>query len=220
MDFATLTDIFSGTPYKPLFRHRRAVLEGLGLLNRQLQNCVTVKPSWQGRPEWLTEFSQVLEKHEKELIVRLQQPSLTARPKEMMLTMLQTQNNLAHIISRLAERFSYRPVKLLPGMEEQVLLLCRHFGKVVFLLRQGVAELEGLHRAGFRKQHASTLKLAHQELTEHIEALRESSSNLREILFRSDHQLSQLDLALLLLTIDDIEDLTLWMRSLIIQMQP
>ena len=220
MDLATFTDIFSGSPYKPLFRHRKTVLEALGLLNRQLQSSLSAKPTWQGRPEWLTEFTLVLEKHEKELITRLHQPTLTAQPKELILAMMQTQSNLAHIINRLAERLSYRPVKLLPDMQEKMILLCRHFGKAVFLLRQGVAELEGLNRAGFRKQHASTLKQAHQELIHHIEALRECSSHLRESLFQHESQLEQMDIALLLLTLDDIEDLTLWMRSMIIQMQP
>ena len=220
MDFATFTDIFSGSPYKPLFRHRKTVLEALGLLNRQLQSSLSAKSTWHGRPEWLTELSLVLSKHEKELISRLHQPSITAQPKELILSMLQTQTNLAYIINRLAERLSYRPVKLLPDMQERMVQLCRHFGKAVYLLRQGIAELEGLNNAGFRKQHASTLQQAHQELTHHIEALRESSSLLRELAFKYEGQLEQMDLALLLLTIDDIEDLTLWMRSMIIQMQP
>ena len=220
MDLTTFTNIFSGSPYKPLFRHRKAVLEALGLLNRQLQNALSAKSGWQGRPEWLTEFTLVLEKHEKELIIRLHQPTLTAQPKELILAMMQTQTNLAHIINRLAERLSYRPVKLLPRMQERMIQLCSHFGKTVFLLRQGVAELEGLNRAGFRKQHASTLKQAHQELIHHIEALRECSSTLRELLFQHESQLEQMDIALLLLTLDDVEDLTLWMRSMIIQMQP
>ena len=220
MDFATFTDIFSGSPYKPLFRHRKTVLEALGLLNRQLQSSLSEKPSWQGRPEWLTEFSLVLERHEKELITRLHQPTLTAQPKELILAMMQTQSNLAHTINRLAERLSYRPVTLLPDMQKQMIQLCHHFGKTVYLLRQGVAELEGLNRAGFRKQHASTLQQTHQDLTHHIEALREYSSRLRELSFRHENQLKPMDVALLLLSLDDIEDLTLWMRSMTLQMQP
>lgn len=220
MDLTTFTDIFSGSPYKPLFRHRKAVLEAMGLLNRQLQSSLSAKSAWKGRPEWLTEFTLVLERHEKELIARLHQPTFTAQPKELILSMMQTQTNLAHTINRLAERLSYRPVKLLPDMQERMILLSRHFGKAVFLLRQGVAELESLHKAGFRKQHASTLKAAHQELIHHIESLRECSSNLRELLFQHENSLEPMDVALLLLTLDDIEDLTLWMRSMIIQMQP
>ena len=220
MDLITFTDIFSGSPYKPLLRHRKAVLEALGLLNRQLQSSLSTKSSWQGRPEWLTEFTLMLEKHEKELITRLHQPSITAQPKELILAMMQTQSNLAHIINRLAERLSYRPMQLLPDMQEKMIQLSRHFGKAVYLLRQGVAELEGLNRAGFRKQHASTLKQAHHDLIHHIEALRECSSSLRELLLQGESQLEQMDTALLLLSLDDIEDLTLWMRSMIIQMQP
>ncbi|OED40547.1 hypothetical protein ACH42_16195 [Endozoicomonas sp. (ex Bugula neritina AB1)] len=220
MNLTTFTDIFSGSPYKPLLRHRKAVLEALGLLNRQLQSSLSAKSIWKGRPEWLSELTLVLERHEKELITCLHQPMITAPPKELILSMMQTQTNMAHTINRLAERLSYRPVKLLPDMQDQMIQLYRHFGKAVFLLRQGIAELEGLNKAGFRKQHASTLKQAHQELVYHIEALRECSSNLREMLFQHENQLEQMDIALLLLTLDDIEDLTLWMRSMIIQIQP
>lgn len=220
MDISTFADIFTGSPYKPLLRHRKTVLEALGLLNRQMQTRLTATPQWQGRPDWLAEFNSLLEKHERSIMMCLHQPSLTAIPKDQILTMLQTQNNLAHLTGRLAERFSYRPINLPEPMSELMNNACLQFGKAIFHLRQGVAELEGLGRAGFRKQHAHTQNKVHEQLSHYIENLKSTLESFRGQVFVNGHSLNQIDVAILLLTLEDFEDLCFWMRSILIQMQP
>ena len=220
MNLTTLTDILAGSPYKPLMRHRRTVLEALALLNRQLQGQLSASARWQGRPGWLTEFTSIIEKHERAIVSSLHQPSLTAHPRDRIQTILQTQNNLAHLIGRLAERFSYRPLRLPEDINNTMILLCQNFGKAVYHLRQGIEGLESQHRTGFRKPTADSITEMHQNLMHFIEAIRENSQTLREQAFLQESGLNQLDIALLLLTIDDMENLTLWMKTMVIQLQP
>lgn len=219
MDLTTFTDLFVGSPYKPLNRHRKTVLEALGLLNRQLQSQLSVPSKWQGRPQWLAEFSGLIEKHERAVMVCLYQPSLTAQPKDRILTMLQTQSNLAHLIGRLAERFSYRPMQLTPDMKNTLILLCQNFGKAVYQLRQGIIELDSL-KTGLKKPHGQSMTEIHEKLIDCIDAIKGNGQALREQAFLQEKSVSQLDIAILLLTLDDMEDLALWMKTMVIQMQP
>ena len=220
MDLTTLTDILAGSPYKPLLRHRRTVLEALELLNRQLQGQLSAQARWQGRPNWLAEFHTIIERHERAIVSSLYQPSLTAHPKDRIQTMLQTQNNLAHQVCRLAERFSYRPLQLPEYMNNSMILLCQNFGKAVYHLRQGVDELESQSKSGLRKPVTDSITRTLQNLMHFIEAIRENGQTLREQAFMQESGMNQLDIALLLLTIDDMEDLTLWMKTMVIQLQP
>ncbi len=220
MDLTTLTDIISGSPFKPLLRHRRTVLEALGLLSRQLQGQLSTGARWQGRPNWLAEFSSIIEKHERDIISSLYQPSLTAQPKDRIQTMLQTQNNLAHLICRLAERFSYRPLQLPEEMNNAMTQLCQNFGKAIYHLRHGVDELENRQQASFHKPASDSITGVLKNLMHFIEAIRANSQTLREQAFMQESGMNQLDIALLLLMIDDMEDLTLWMKTMVIQLQP
>ena len=220
MTLSTFADIFSGSPYKPLLRHRKIILEALGLLNRQMQAQLSTQPQWQGRPEWLAEFNSLVEKHERSTMMCLHQPTLTAIPKDQILNMLQTQNNLAHLVGRLTERFSYRPVNLSEGMNESMNQLCLQFGKAIFHLRQGIRELEGFARAGFKKQHAHAQNKVHEQLSHYIDTLKKTIQSLREQIFLDENPLNPMDMALLLLTLEDIEDLCLWMRAMLVQIQP
>lgn len=220
MNLSTLTNIIVGSPYKPLFRHRRMVLEALGQLSRQLQGQLSTQARWQGRPHWLAEFSSIIEKHERAIISSLHQPSLTARPKDRIQTMLQTQNNLAHLICRLAERFSYRPLQLPNEMNNTMTQLCQNFGKAVYHLRHGVRELENLHHSSFHRPVADSITTVLENLMHFIEAIRANSQTLREKAFMQERTMSQLDIALLLLTVNDMEDLTLWMKRMVVQLQP
>ena len=216
----TFARLFSGSPFKPLSDHREAILESLMLLNRQLQSVYIAQQPWQGRPDWLMELPRKLEKLEQDVLLRLQKPSLTALPKDLVITIMQTQCNLAHLVCRLAERLSYRPLDL-PGEQQRLMhRLCNNFGKAVYQLRHGAAELDALSKAGFRKQHSQSMYHVRQQLALYTDELRQDGSDLRSLVCHQENAMSAMDVALLFMTLDDIGDLTLWMRSLIVHLQP
>ncbi|WP_422444335.1 MULTISPECIES: hypothetical protein [unclassified Endozoicomonas] len=219
MDLTTFTSIFSSSAYKPLSQHRQVILDALVLLNRQLQSRLTADDQWHERAKWLVDFLPAVEKLEQEILARLNQPTLTAQPKGLVLSLLQTQNNLAHLICRLAERLTYRPPRLTEDLQRSVEQLNQHFASVVYSLKSGVAKQDRLGIAGFRKQQSRALLEVNQEVKMAVDELRNMISACKGEVFQHEGELDPLDMALLLLSLEDMDDLTLWIRSMVIHMQ-
>lgn len=219
MDLETFANLFSGSPYKPLVKHRESVLDALLYLNRQIR-CISSDPTTAPTTTpWIKELPRKLEKLEQDVLIRLQKPSLTSQPREIVINVLQTQSNLAHQIFRLSERLSYRPLRLPAEMIMPINNLSRQFGKTVYHLRQGVTDLEALNKGGFRKQHSKTLHNIRQELALYVDDLRSTSHEIREQACQFESDIDPVDVALLFLILDDISDLSLWMRSMVIHLQ-
>ncbi|MGI9279498.1 MAG: DUF47 family protein [Endozoicomonas sp.] len=219
MDLETFASLFTGSPFKPLLRHRNAVLDGLLHLNRQIQSLSSEQMQAPASTPWIKELPHQLELLEQEVLSRLQRPSLTAQPKEVVIDVLQTQSQLAHQIFRLSERLSYRPLRLPAEMIVPLNNLTRQFGKTVYQLRQGVIELDELSQGGFRKQHSKSQTCVRQSLASSVDELRKISHEIREQTCQMESEIDPVDVALLFLILDDISDLSLWMRSLITHLQ-
>ncbi|USE36623.1 hypothetical protein [Endozoicomonas sp. SCSIO W0465] len=218
MDLTTFTSLFSGSVYKPLSQHRQVVLDALVLLSRQLQSRLTTDQQWHKRAKWLVDFPPAVEKLGQEILARLNQPTLTAQPRGLVLSLLQTQNNLAHLICRLAERLTYRTPKLTGDLQCSEERLNQHFASVVNSLRYGVSKQDGLGMVVFRKQRSQALLEVNQEVTIAVDELQEIISAFKGEVFQSEGELDPLDMALLLLSLEDMDDLTLWIRSMVIHM--
>ncbi|MGI9273238.1 MAG: DUF47 family protein [Endozoicomonas sp.] len=219
MDLTTLASLFSGSPFKPLGLHREAVLDALLCLNRQILNLNAERHTSQGAQQWLCEQPARLEKLEQDVLARLQQPTLTAQPKDLIISMMQTQSSLAHQIFRLAERLSYRPLKLPLEISDSMQSLGKQFSKTVYHLRKGVAELDELNQAGFRKQHGRKLQDIRHQLASYTDELRNTSHDIRNQACELESHMDAVDVALLFLILDDISDLSLWMRSMMVHLQ-
>ncbi len=219
MDLETFASLFSGSPYKPLLRHRNAVLNALLQLNRQMQSLVSEHIQAPACTPWIKELPHQLEAMEQEVLSRLQKPSLMAQPREVVIDLLQTQNQLAHQIFRLSERLSYRPLRLPAEMIVPLNNLTRQFAETVYQLRQGVMELNTLSQGGFRKQHNKSQNGFRKSLTDDVDRLRKISHDIREQTCLMESEIDPVDVALLFLILDDIGDLSLWMRSLITHLQ-
>ena len=219
MDLTTLTSLLSGSACKPLSQHREAVADALVLLNRQLQSQLICDGQWHERPEWLIDFPLAIEKLEQEILARVNQPTLTAQRKGLVLSLLQTQNNLANLICRLAERLTYRPLKLNQDLQNAVEQINQHFARVVYSLKSGVAKQNRLGMAGFRKPQSGGLLAVNQQILIAVDELQDRVSACKEEVLQNEGELDPLDMALLLLSLEDMDDLTLWIRSMVIHMQ-
>jgi uncharacterized protein Yka (UPF0111/DUF47 family) len=219
MDLETFANLFSGSPFKPLLRHRVAVLDALLYLNRQVQSLSSERMQPPAATPWIKELPKQLEHLEQDVLSRLQKPSLTSQPREVVIDILQTQTHLAHQIFRLSERLSYRSLKLPAEMIVPMNNLTHQFGKTVYQLRQGVIELNELSRGGFRKQHARSLNSVRKSLAMCVDELRSTSHEIRDQACQFESDIDPVDVALLFLILDDISDLSLWMRSLVIHLQ-
>ncbi len=219
MDLTTLTSLFFGSAYKPLSQHREVIADALVLLNRQLQSRLTSDDQWHQRAEWLIDFSPSVEKLEQEVLARVNQPTLTAQRKGQVLSLLQTQNNLANLICRLAERLTYRPPMLTGDLQRSVEQLNQHFARAVFCLKSGVAKQNRLGMAGFRKPQSRALLTINQEVMIAVNGLQGRISACKGEVFHNEGELDPLDMALLLLSLEDMDDLTLWIRLMVIHMQ-
>ncbi len=219
MDLTTFTSLFSGSVYKPLSQHRQVVLDALVLLSRQLQSRLTPGYQWHERPQWLIDFPPVVEKLEQDVLIRLNQPTLTAQPKGLVLSLLQAQNNLAHLICRMAERLTYRPPVLTVELQNSMKHLNQHFGLTVQGLKLGIAKQDRFGLAGFRKQQSQVMVGVHQEVRIAVDELRDEISTFKGEVFQNEGGVDPLDMALILLSLEDMDDLTLWIRSMVIHMQ-
>ena len=219
MDLKTFAKLFSGSPFKPLLQHREWVLGALLHLNRQVHSLNSGQSQGPSSTSWMKSLPGELEKLEHEILKRLQQPSITSQPKNLIINTLQVQNSLAHQICRLSERLSYRPLNLPPELIVPINGLSRQFGQTVMQLRQGVQELEQLHTNGYRKQHKQSLQALRKQLALCTDELREASLEVRHHACQIERQIDPVDVALLFLILDDISDLALWMRSLITHLQ-
>ncbi len=218
MNLETFSSLFSGSPFKPLSNHRDVIFEALKDLSQQLNAIYILQQPCQGRPEWLIALPQNLEQIEQDVLLSLRKPSLTALPKEIINTVLQTQCNVAHLICRLSERLSYRPVEITDKQRQTMHSLCNNFSKVIYQLLDGSVKLEALSSGGFRKQHLQLLKTVRQQLDYYVDELRKDSSDLRTQVYHQESLMNPLDIALLFMTLDDIGDLTFWMRSMVVQL--
>lgn len=219
MDLTTFTSLFSVSAYKPLSQHRQAVLDALVLLSKQLQSRLTPEYKWHERPQWLVEFPPVVEKLEQEVLTRLNQPTLTAQPKGLVLSLLQTQNNIAHLICRMSERLTYRPPELTEELQYSMKQLSRHFGETIYRLKLGIVRQDRFGLAGFKKQQSQVMVDVHKEVRLAVDELKDMISAFKSDVFQSEGGLDPLDMALLLLSLEDMDDLTLWIRSMVIHMQ-
>ena len=219
MDLKTFAKLFSGSPFKPLLQHRELVLDSLLHLNRQI-HCLNSEHSHSIQSSsWMKAFPGQLERLEHDILKRIHQPSITAQPKDAVINTLQIQNSLAHQICRLSERLSYRPLNLPPELIVPVNMMSRQFGQTVYQLRQGVQELEELGFSGFRKQHKTSLQALRKKLALCTDELRDTSQDIRHHACQFESHIDPVDVALLFLILDDVSDLALWMRSLIVQLQ-
>ncbi len=219
MDFTTFTRLFPGSCYKSLSLHRQVILDALVLLNKQWQRRLTGDGQCYEQENWLNDFLPTVAKLEQEILARLTQPTLTAQHKGKMLTLLQTQNNLAHLICRLAERLTYRSSRLGEDLQRSVEQLNLHFARVVYSLKAGVTKQDRLGIPGFRKQQSQALLEANQEITIAVNELRNIISACKGKVFQHEGELDPLDMALLLLSLDDMDDLALWIHSMVIHLQ-
>ncbi len=219
MDLTTFTSLFSGSAYKPLSQHRQVVLDALVLLSRQLQSRLAPGNQWHERPQWLIEFPLTVEKLEQEVLTRLNQPTLTAPPKGLILSLLQTQNNLSHLTCRMAERLTYRPPELTKELKNSTKRLNQHFAGTVQSLKSGISKQDRYGLAGFRKQQSQIMMDVHQEVRGDVDELRDMISAFKGEVFRNEGGLDPLDMALLLLLLEDMDDLTLWIRSMVTHLQ-
>lgn len=225
MDLTTFTHLFTGSPFKPLRQHRKVVLDTLALLNKQLLNkqlrfSQSTEYCLHTRPDWLAELPVSLEKLEQETLSRLNQTSLTSQPRESVLALMQSQKNLAQLICRMADRLTYRSPALPDHMQIVMRNVCHSFSKAVHHLRLGVQELDALSQPGLRRHHARLTEKVYQQLTLHTDRLTENTSQLKQQTFLDENQLDSMDTALLLLCLEDIDELTAWMKSLLIHLQP
>lgn len=218
MNLKTFAQLFSGSPFKPLLQHREQVLDSFLYLNRQMHSLSAEQPQ-STLSSWMKAFPGQLETLEHEVLKRLHQPSLMAQPKEVVINILQIQNALAHQVCRLSERLSYRPLNLPPEMIVPINTLSRQFGQTVYQLRQGISELEALNYGGFRKQHQHSLINLRQQLALCTDELRDTSHKIRHHACQFESHIDPIDVALLFLILDDISDLALWMRSLVVHLQ-
>lgn len=219
MDLETFASLFSGSPFKPLLRHRNAVLNALLHLNRQLQGFVYENTPTPSSKPWIKELPHQLEAMEQEVLSRLQKPSLTAQPREVIADTLQAQSQLAHQIFRLSERLSYRPLRLPAEMIVPLNNLTGHFGKTAYQLKQAAIELDELSKGGFRKQHNKFQGCYRKSLACDVDELSKVCHEIREQTCLTESEIDPVDVALLFLILDDISDLSLWMRSLITHLQ-
>ena len=219
MDLETFANLFTGSPFKPLQTHRTTVVDALLHLNRQLQSLSSESLQAPQTTPWIRELPRKLEKIEQDVLIRLNKPSLTSQPRELIIDLLQTQSNLSHQIFRLSERLSYRPLKLPAEMIIPLNNLTGQFGKTVSQVRHGVLELDTLKQRGFKKQHSQSLTNIHDTLVVSVDKLRTTSHEIRDQLCELEQDINPVDVALLFLILDDISDLSLWMRTLIIHLQ-
>ena len=219
MNLATFTSIFSGSALQPLSKHRKLVLDALFLLSQRLLKQYRGQQPWHQKPQWVSEFPIALEKREQEILACLNQPTLTVQPKGMLLSLLQTQNNLAHLVARLAERMTYRPVEMTEPLAKSMDELSNDFYETMHCYRLRVLKQDQLELAGYRKQHNQAMGEVHQEISERLDKLKSSISAVKSDVFQSEGKLDPLDTALLLLSLEDMDDLTFWLRSLIIHIQ-
>lgn len=219
MDLKTFTKLFSGSPFKPLLQHRELVIDALLHLNRQINSLGSGQQNSTQSSGWIKNFPGQLEKLEHETLKRLQQPSITSQPKDLVINTLQIQNSLAHEICRLSERLSYRPLNLPPELIVPVSVLSRQFGQTVYQLRQGIHELDQLGNSGFRKQQKNSLQALRKQLALCTDDLRDTSQEIRHHACHFESHIDPVDVALLFLILDGVSDLALWMRSLIMHLQ-
>ncbi|WP_067582167.1 hypothetical protein [Endozoicomonas ascidiicola] len=219
MDLATFTNIFSGSATKPMNQHRKLVLDALFLLSQRFRNQSIDQSQWHQKPQWIADFPVALEKYEQEILSRLNQPTLTAQPKGLLLSLLQTQNNLAHLICRLAERLTYRPIELTESLEGSMDELSHYLYETMHCLRLRITKQDQVDLAGFKKQHIQAMDDIHHEIGGRLDALKVLISQVKSDVFQSEGKLDPLDSALLLLSLEDLDDLTFWVRSLIIHIQ-
>ncbi|MFK0569982.1 hypothetical protein, partial [Endozoicomonas sp.] len=73
--------------------------------------------------------------------------------------------------------------------------------------------------AGFKKQQSQVMVDVHQEVRPAVDELRAMISAFKRDVFQHEGGLDPLDMALLLLSLEDMDDLTLWIRSMVIHMQ-
>ncbi|WP_448215181.1 hypothetical protein [Endozoicomonas sp. 2B-B] len=219
MDLETFASLFSGSPFKPLLRHRNAVLNALLHLNRELQGFVYENTPIPSSKPWIKELPHQLKAMEQEVLSRLQKPSLTAQPREVIADTLQAQSQLAHQIFRLSERLSYRPLRLPAEMIIPLNNLTGHFGKTANQLKQAAIKSNELSKSGFRKQHNKSQGCYRKSLACDVDELRKACHEIREQTCLTESEIDPVDVALLFLILDDISDLSLWMRSLITHLQ-
>lgn len=219
MDLETFASLFSGSPFKPLLRHRNAVMNALTHLNRQIQVLNSEHTKTVASSSWIKELPHQLEAMAQEVLFCLQKPSLMAQPREVIMDALQSQNQLAHQTFRLSERLSYRPLRLPAEMSVPLNDLTRQFGKTVYQLRRAVIELNELSQGGFRKQYNQSQGRFRRNLACDVDELRKISQEIREQTCLMENTIDPVDVALLFLILDDISDLSLWMRTLVTHLQ-
>lgn len=219
MNISTFTSIFPGSVYKPLSQHRLVVLDALVSLGRLLQGRFAADYPWHERPQWLVEFAPALAKLEQEVLTRLNQSALTEHRKGEVLSLLQTQNNLAHLICRMAERLTYRPPELTAQLQNGTKRLHQHFAETVQNLKSGIARQDRFGLTNFRKQQPQIRMSVQPDVGSAVDELKDMISALQEEVFLNGGELVPLDMALLLLTLEDMDDLTLWIRSMVTHTQ-
>ncbi len=215
MNLSTITNLFAGSPYKTLLHHRAEVLRGLKLLNRQLQNLPASAFTPKKKPYWVSELACLVLQAEKDLSVRLQQSYLTTHQTDKMISELQIQSNLARLTCTLAERLSYNITPLSDDLNASMKVICSNFSKAVYHLCYGVTEQESSNRS--KKSQSYSLDHACQQLIHFTTVLEHSTHNARKQIYNTDTSQNQINTALLLLILQDIEDLSLWMRSLLLK---
>ena len=207
MNLTTITRLLPGSVYPPLRQHGLLVLDALVMLSRQMQNHYNSR--WYERPEWLNDFSKAAKTLELEVLARLNQPRLNGKAK--MHALLQTQDNLTQLICRMAERLTYRRLELNSELQSSVLRLNHCFAEAAQNLRFVMDNRERFRRT--RKQ----LGMTEVNPIESVKRLRQSVLEVKNDVFENSGGVPPLDIALLLLSIEDMDDLTLWMHSMVKQ---
>ncbi len=209
MNITTISRLFPGSVHTPLRQHRLLVLETLVMLSRQLQNHFN--PRWYERPDWLNDFPATTKALKVEVLTRLKQPRLTDKAK--VLALLQTQENLAQLICTMAERLTYRPLELNSTLQSSVLRLNLCFAETVQSLKTAIEKQERFR--GVRRQ----LVMGEVNPMESVGNLRQSVLAVKGEVFENGGGVPPLDMALLLLSLEDMDDLTLWLHSMVNQIQ-
>ena len=205
MNLDTLTGLFSGSSLKLLRQHRKLVLDTLLSLNRQVQCLSAENPQSLMAKPWDSELPQQLQKLERNLHHRLERTSAVSKSKSTALNAVQVQSHLAQQILRLSERLAARPLRLPVELVMPVNELTRQFGKTVCQLRKEVVG----------KDDGILKKVEFSYLAQNIEHLGNLSLSLKEGIYQFDSSIEIVDAALLFLILDDINDISLWMRELL-----
>ncbi|MRI33265.1 hypothetical protein EOPP23_09750 [Endozoicomonas sp. OPT23] len=215
MDLEAFTSLFSGSPYKLLQQHRACALDALLAVNRQVLCLSAETPASHPSPSWIKERPRQLKKLEQAVISRLNKPSLTSLPKTSILDVLQNQSHLALQIFRLSERLAVRPLKLPVEMIVPINLLTSRFGKTICQFRETIIKQDELNSGVFKKHQSHSLQTQNKGLTQSVERLRMICQDLRDDVCQFQRDIEPVDVALLCLILDDIIDLSFWMKSLL-----